>query len=64
MKQQKDIYENVGNCITELLILRLLCERDMYGYEIRNTLAERTMKAFDLKEATLYGPFTKCLPGG
>lgn len=42
--------------ITELLILRLLCERDMYGYEIRNTLAERTMKAFDLKEAALYGP--------
>ena len=56
MKWKKDIYENVRGGITELLILRLLCERDMYGYEIRNTLAERTMKAFDLKEAALYGP--------
>ena len=56
MKWQKDIEENVRGGIAELLILHLLCERDMYGYEIRNTLAERTQKAFDLKEAALYGP--------
>ena len=56
MKWEKDIYENVRGGITELLILRLLSERDMYGYEIRKALAERTLKAFDLKEAALYGP--------
>lgn len=56
MKWEKDIYENVRSGIVELLILHLLCERDMYGYEIRNTLADRTMKAFDLKETALYGP--------
>lgn len=56
MKWEKDIYENVRSGIVELLILHLLCKRDMYGYDIRNTLADRTMKAFDLKETALYGP--------
>ena len=56
MKWEKDIYENVRSGITELLILHLLCERDMYGYEIRSTLTERTKGAFELKEAALYGP--------
>lgn len=55
-KWQKDIYENVRLGIVELLILHLLREKDMYGYEIRNTLAERTLEAFDLKETALYGP--------
>lgn len=56
MKWKKDIYENVRGGIVELLILHLLRERDMYGYELRNTLAERTLKAFDIKDAALYGP--------
>ena len=56
MKWKKDIYENVRGGIVELLILHLLRERDMYGYEIRNTLAERTLNAFDIKDAALYGP--------
>lgn len=56
MRWEKEICENVRSGIVELLILRLLCEGDMYGYGIRNTLAERTLYAFDLKEAALYGP--------
>lgn len=34
----------------------MLCERDMYGYEIRRALEERTNGAFCLKDAALYGP--------
>ena len=28
----------------------------MYGYEIRKALAQRTNNAFEMKEASLYGP--------
>ena len=56
MKWEKDIYENVRGGIVELLILHLLGERDMYGYEIRSTLARRTKGAFEMKDAALYGP--------
>lgn len=53
---KNDIDENVRSGIVELLVLQLLCERDMYGYEIRKTLAERTGGAYIMKEASLYGP--------
>lgn len=56
MEWQKDIYENVRSGIVELLILHLLSECDMYGYEIRQALADRTNHAFDLKDTALYGP--------
>jgi len=56
MKWQNDIYENVRSGLVELLILQLLCERDMYGYEVRQYLNERTNGAFKLKEGSLYGP--------
>ncbi len=56
MDWKKDIDENVRSGIVELLILQLLCERDMYGYEIRQMLAKRTNNAFEMKEASLYGP--------
>ena len=56
MDWKKDIDENVRSGLVELLILELLCERDMYGYELRQLLAQRTNGAFDLKETALYGP--------
>ena len=56
MEWKKDIEENVRNGIVELLILQLLSEQDMYGYEIRKMLAQRTNHAFEIKEASLYGP--------
>lgn len=38
----------------DLLILHLLAERDMYGYEIVTELAGRSNEVFQLKEGTLY----------
>ena len=38
----------------DLLILHLLAERDMYGYEIVIELANRSSEVFQLKEGTLY----------
>lgn len=39
---------------TGMLILRLLEEKDMYGYEMIEKLAEESDHTFDLKAGTLY----------
>ena len=41
-----------GNIDT--IILKLLQEKDMYGYEIVNEIKIRTNQLFNIKEATLY----------
>ncbi len=38
----------------ESVILKLIIEKDMYGYEISNCINNRTDKRFQIKEATLY----------
>lgn len=37
-----------------MMILRLLSEQDMYGYEMINTLRQRSQNVFELKAGTLY----------
>ena len=37
-----------------MLILKLLSEKDMYGYEMIETLRERSQNVFELKAGTLY----------
>ncbi len=39
---------------TSMLILRLLEEKDMYGYEMIETLESRSNHVFSLKAGTLY----------
>lgn len=39
---------------TAMLLLKLLEERDMYGYQMIETLAQRSDHTFDLKAGTLY----------
>lgn len=39
---------------TTTLILKLLEEKDMYGYEMIETLANKSDHTFDLKAGTLY----------
>lgn len=43
----------------ESVILKLIIEQDRYGYEIANTISERTDKRFVIKEATLYSIVTR-----
>ncbi len=40
--------------VVEPLVLRLVSERPMYGYEIIKVVNERTDKAFAWREGTLY----------
>jgi PadR family transcriptional regulator, regulatory protein PadR len=39
---------------TSLLLLQLLGERDMYGYELVKELEKRSENEFSIKEGTLY----------
>ena len=39
---------------TMMLILKLLGEKDMYGYEMIETLREKSENVFELKAGTLY----------
>ena len=40
--------------ITTMLLLKLLEEKDMYGYEMIEVLRERSQNVFELKAGTLY----------
>ena len=37
-----------------MLILKLLSEKDMYGYEMIDTLRQKSENVFELKAGTLY----------
>ena len=37
-----------------MLLLRLLADKDMYGYEMIDTLRQRSQNVFELKAGTLY----------
>ena len=39
---------------TSMLVLRLLEEKDMYGYEMIETLQKKSQNVFNLKAGTLY----------
>ncbi|MCM1157165.1 MAG: PadR family transcriptional regulator [Bacteroidales bacterium] len=39
---------------TTMLVLKLLSERDMYGYEMIEALRSRSQNVFELKAGTLY----------
>lgn len=41
------------------IILRLILEKDMYGYEISKEISLRTNNRFQIKEATLYAVFQR-----
>ena len=38
----------------KMLLLKLLSEKDMYGYETLTTLRKRSQNVFELKAGTLY----------
>ena len=39
---------------TSMLVLNLLTEEDMYGYQMIKNLSEKSENVFELKEGTLY----------
>ncbi|WP_105615399.1 PadR family transcriptional regulator [Vallitalea okinawensis] len=43
----------------DAIILRLIIEKDRYGYEISKEILARTENMFEIKEATLYAVFQR-----
>ncbi len=43
----------------DAIILRLILEKDRYGYEISKEISRRTQDRFAIKEATLYAVFQR-----
>jgi PadR family transcriptional regulator, regulatory protein PadR len=43
----------------DTIILKLIIEKDRYGYEISNEISTRTGNRFQIKEATLYAVFQR-----
>ena len=48
------VNRNLVSGSTSMLLLRLLSEKDMYGYEMIDTLSKRSNNIFELKVGTLY----------
>lgn len=48
------VEKSLSSGSTPMLLLKLLSEKDMYGYEIIETLRERSNNVFEMKAGTLY----------
>ncbi len=49
---------------TDTILLRFLCEKDSYGYEINKQILELTDGEYGLNEATLYTTFKRLEKNG
>lgn len=56
MAWSDNVQENIKSGLIEFLILSLLSKEDMYGYQIKTELANKTNQTFIVKEGSLYGP--------
>ena len=48
------VNKNMVSGNSAMLVLKLLSEKDMYGYEMIDTLKKRSENVFELKAGTLY----------
>jgi len=51
---ERETNPNFMNGVPELLVLRLLREREMYGYEIVQAIHERSAEAIETGEGVIY----------
>ena len=56
-----EIEENLKRGILEMLILKLLSQEDMYGYQMTNEMISRGKGLIDIKEGSLYGPLYRLI---
>ena len=52
--RQMNVDKSLISGSTTMLLLKLLAEKDMYGYEMIEVLRERSENVFELKAGTLY----------
>ena len=54
--QANDIEENLKRGTLEMLILKMLQQNDMYGYQMINEMNALGKGLINIKEGSLYGP--------
>jgi PadR family transcriptional regulator PadR len=54
LRKEKFMDKNLVGGSTTMLILSLLNEKEMYGYQLLTTLSKRSDNTFSLKSGTLY----------
>ena len=58
-KQQFEISKDIIRGHIDAIILSLLMDTDMYGYEVYKTVLARTNSMYELKEPSLYSAFRR-----
>lgn len=48
------VSENLKRGVTEIVLLALLSQQDMYGYEMAQAMRERSHEKFTLLETSMY----------
>lgn len=64
MNWQKNFEDNLSSDLIDILILNLLTEQDMYGYELMQILDERTHGVFSGPYARIFGPLMRMMSKG
>ena len=59
-----EISSDVMRGYIDLMILRVLCEGDSYGYAISKKITEISEDRYTIKETTLYSAFSRLEKGG
>jgi len=57
--EQNNISSDLLRGHTETIVLGILHRGDAYGFEIYNTILERTEERYELKETTLYSSYKR-----
>lgn len=58
------VSENLKRGVTEIVLLALLSQQDMYGYEMAQAMRERSHEKFTLLEHRCIRPCTDCRTTG
>ncbi|MEE1355956.1 MAG: PadR family transcriptional regulator [Clostridia bacterium] len=55
------VEENIRCGLIEMLILSMLSNGDMYAYELKRTLEQKSNGVFKMRDGSLYGPMYRML---
>ena len=58
------VSENLKRGVTEIVLLALLSQQDMYGYEMAQAMRERSHEKFTLLETSMYPTLYHCRTTG
>ena len=64
IKRITEIQEKLKRGILEMLILKLLSEEDMYGYQLKTEIMNRSEERISLTEGVLYPPLYRMIEKG